>query len=321
MMECLSDTFGVVTWNMAMNDDYSSIYKFPHRDCTKSFELDVDTEEGFDALMSKRRNIAEKYLGKHFKQTSLFFLQETQDLIDCFYDDNYCIVSLNRGSERDIGMAAVAFDKRVYELLHSHFPETNKDFGCVVTKSVTLVLRHKPTNQRIIATSAHLTGCYDIHNNMDDATFGNGELVKILKYIEEIAEMWKCSASIIGMDANVAPDHERIKYIKKNNYNVHINSTHTNYCFGEKARGTENDVFRTIDYIACKMFKRSIHKFNFREMICEDSKLCTDFELGTIDNPSDHTLVGVTFSLEKLPSIWEKVVNKATQWMISLPFE
>ena len=311
--------FCVVSWNMATYRDFQKMAETPlidvYTDTEAFYDMDFTKEEDQEKLRNMKKALTQTIFERLIPVTQLFLLQETQLSVRKYLPESYTVVDLTAGGPRDIGMACIAFSNEHFKMVKQFPPILEKEIPIerATTKSVSLVLEHKSSGASLLVTSAHLTGCYDIHRHNDDAKDGTKELQLLLNNIDAAAKIYGCDGAIFGLDANVAPDHPRLSLLDKHSYTYFPKELVTNYSTYSQRTG-DGEALRTLDYIGYRSFDSGEYVVSGKDL--PDNILnAVHVELGNPSvNPSDHKPIAGVFSFEKRPTLFGKIVAWLRSW-------
>jgi len=287
----VSSDISVISWNLGTLGDFSSLIH-----CCDSGKklMGLDNDE----LMSLRDKMFAVILPKLCEHAQILVLQETQEVyVEQYVSPHFHVVKTFDKK------ACVVYDTRNFNVKSAHFPRYHEEFNEAMTKSLTVVLKHRQKGASISVSSVHLTGCLEIHEETLESSTGKKELKSLISEVTNIG-----LPAIIGGDFNVTEGHPTRKLLSTNGFVSNPILLHTNFCYNA-VRNDFPDPKRSIDTIASL---RTTTGSKFALETKETSPELLDkmhMELGEpTTNPSDHIPIIRCFTLE------EKEEKKGGLW-------
>lgn len=194
-------------------------------------------------MLTEGREVMTEHIFRHHLKYDIICLQEATYLKESLFPFQYKVSFANA----DHSINGIAWNQERFELI--------EEIGNILNRAYAVKLMDKESGKTVLIASGHITGCHpfmevdQVGGQGKDSDKGDNELETILDLFETIP----ADVKMIGMDANVAATHPRMKILVDYGYQLDAEN------FIEQTCTNPNMLVNTrIDWIAVKAQEASI---------------------------------------------------------------
>jgi hypothetical protein len=204
-------------------------------DLTKGQNITLSDENSLNDWLDITRKIMAERIFKHQLKYDIIALQEADYLTPSMFPDHFEVYI----PDQQYSVNGLAWNRNKFSFI--------KELGSIKSKGIVVELLDNESGEIVAIASGHLSGCNPFNIEGQDSEKGDGELHKLLDYLEESAATIK----IIAMDSNVTAKHPRMEILKNRGYSL----DYKNYLDGTCT--SPHQVINTrIDWIAVKLTQK-----------------------------------------------------------------